>query len=229
MRPPRSRERSARAAALWLLVIGLVASSLTALAPASFLQQRLRFACVYTEREWLCDDQAALLVPAIVGVILAVLALGGTALVVRSTWDRVRLHAERFGVIALLAVLPTLIPAALLLVDAIIHDASGVPLEGSRVAMWIERAMLSTLGVAGAGALAGGALRMRARGRSRRVTFVQLIGALLLLLLSAAISSLATLPAGIVAASAIGAGWYLAVGAWPAAKKESDGDVDPAL
>ena len=36
-----------------------------------------------------------------------------------------------------------------------------------------------------------------------------------------------TLPTGIVAASAIGAGWYLAAAAWPGAPKQIVGDVDP--
>ncbi|MGY3128024.1 putative membrane protein [Agrococcus sp. UYP33] len=227
MGPGQSRERSARAAALWLLVIGFIASAMVSLAPASFLQARLRFGCRLSGVDWVCDDQAALLWPAIGGTVLGALALGGVALLIRATWDRARLRAEWLGSIALIGVLPTVVLSLLLLVDAIAHDASGVALDASRVAMWAERAMLSALASIVAGLLAASGLRMRARGRPRRVAFVALITALLLLLLSAAMSSLGTLPSGIVAASAIGAGWYIAAGAWPASAKRSAADVDP--
>lgn len=223
----QSRERSARAAALWLLVIGFVASAMVSLAPASFLQARLRFGCELSGGDWICDDQAALLWPAIAGTLLGALALGGVALLVRATWDRARLRAEWLGSIAIIGVLPTLVLLGLLLFDAIAHDASGVDLDASRVAMWAERAMLSALATLVAGLLAASGLRMRARGRPRRIAFVALVMALLLLLLSAAMSSLGTLPSGIIAAASIGAGWYVAAGAWPAGVKRSAADVDP--
>ena len=145
MGPGQSRERSARAAALWLLVIGFVASAMVSLAPASFLQARLRFGCRLSGVGWVCDDQAALLWPAIGGTLLGALALGGVALLIRATWDRARLRAEWLGSIALIGVLPTVVLSLLLLGDAIAHDASGVALDASRVAMWAERAMLSAL------------------------------------------------------------------------------------
>jgi hypothetical protein len=223
-----ARERSARAAALWTLVIGFVASSLVSLAPASWLQERLRFGCELAGTDWICDDQAVLVWPAVGSVVVSGLALGGVALLIRATWDRARLRAEWLGLIALVGVLPTLLLCALLLVDAIAHDAAGVALDASRVAMWAERAMLSALATAVAGAVAASGLRMRARGQAPRIAFVHLPAALLLLLLSAAMSSLGTLPTGIVAAAAIGAGWYIAAGAWPARPKDADGDVDPA-
>lgn len=223
----RGRERAARAAALWLLVIGFVASSLLSLAPASWLQQRLRFGCELTGDDWVCDDQAALLWPAVGGILLAALALGTVALLIRATWDRARLRAEWLSFAALIGVLPTLVLCALLLWDAAAHDASGVPIDDSRVAMWAERAMLSALASAVAGVVAASGLRMRARGRAPRVAFIHLPAALLLLLLSAAMSSLGTLPSGVVAAAAIGAGWYVAAGAWPPRTRSSADDVDP--
>lgn len=223
----RGRERSARAAALWLLVIGFVASSLLSLAPTSWLQQRLRFGCELSAGDWSCDDQAVLLWPALGGIVLAALALGAVALLVRATWDRARLRAEWLSFTALIGVLPSLLLCGLLLVDAVAHDAAGVAIDDSRVAMWAERAMLSALATAVAGVIAASGLRMRARGRSPRVAFIHLPAALLLLLLSAAMSSLGTLPSGIVAATAIGAGWYIAAGAWPIRRKNPDSDVDP--
>lgn len=223
----RGRERAARAAALWLLVIGFVASSMLSLAPASWLQERLRFGCRLEGDDWLCDDQAVLLLPAIGGVVLAALALGAVALLVRATWDRARLRAEWLSFAALIGVLPTLVLCALLLVDASVHDASGVQIDDSRVAMWAERAMLSALATAVAGVVAASGLRMRARGRAPRIAFIHLPAALLLLLLSAAMSSLGTLPSGVVAAAAIGAAWYIAAGAWPVRRDGSDRDVDP--
>ncbi|MGM1028697.1 MAG: hypothetical protein ACQEWM_02355 [Actinomycetota bacterium] len=228
MTTQRGRERSARAAALWLLVIGFVASSLLALAPASWLQQRLRFGCELTADEWVCDEQAALLWPAVGGIVLGALALGGVALLVRATWDRARLRAEWLSFAAVLGVLPTLVLSLLLLWDAAAHDAAGVAMDDSRVAMWAERAMLSVLVSAVAGAVAASGLRMRARGRAPRIAFIHLPAALLLLLLSAAMSGLGTLPSGVVAAAAIGAGWYIAAGAWPMRRQDRDGDVDPA-
>ena len=223
----RGRERSARAAALWLLVIGFVASSMLSLAPASWLQQRLRFGCELSAGDWVCDDQAALLWAAVGGIVLGALALGGVALLVRATWDRARLRAEWLSFAAVIGVLPTLVLCGLLLWDAAAHDASGVPLDDSRVAMWAERAMLAALATAAAGAVAASGLRMRARGRAPRVAFIHLPAALLLLLLSAAMSSLGTLPSGVVAAAAIGAGWYVAAGAWPIRRQIPDDDVDP--
>ncbi len=223
----RGRERAARAAALWLLVIGFVASSLVSLAPASWLQERLRFGCVLAGDDWVCDDQAVLLWPAIGGIVLAALALGAVALLVRATWDRARLRAEWLSFAALIGVLPSLLLCALLLLDAAAHDASGVAIDDSRVAMWVERAMLAALASAVAGVVAASGLRMRARGRAPRIAFIHLPAALLLLLLSAAMSSLGTLPSGVVAAAAIGAGWYVAAGAWPTHRKRSAGDVDP--
>ncbi len=222
-----ARERSARGAALWTLVAGFAASLLMGLSPASWLQARLRFGCALVEGDWACDGNAALLAAGISSAGLSALALGAAALVVRATWDRARLRAERFGYLALIAVLPTLILSGWLLVDAIASDAAGVAVDDSRVAMWVERAMLPALVTVAAGLLAGSGLRMRARGRPRRVAFVALVTALALLLLSAAMSALGTLPTGIVAASAIGAGWYLAVAAWPASRRRSDRDVDP--
>ena len=223
-----SRERHARAAALWILVIGFVASLLVGLSPASWLQARLRFGCELAGGDWVCDGQAALLGAGISSAGLSALALGAVALIVRATWDRARLRAERFGIVALIAVLPTLLLCALLLVDAIARDPAGAAIVDSRVAMWIERAMLPALVTAVAGVLAGSGLRMRARGRPRRVAFVSLLTAFLLLLLAAAISSLGTLPTGIAAAAAIGAGWYLAAGAWPASRTGSADGVDPS-
>lgn len=224
----RGRERAARAAALWLLVIGFVASSVLALAPASWLQQRLRFGCELVADDWVCDDQAVVLWPAIGGVVLAALSLGAVALLIRATWDRARLRAEWLAYTAVIGVLPSLLLCGLLLVDAAVHDASGVAVDDSRVAMWAERAMLSALASAVAGAVAASGLRMRARGRAPRIAFIHLPAAMLLLLLSAAMSSLGTLPSGVVAAAAIGAGWYIAAGAWPAHRNDPGGDVDPA-
>ncbi|MCR8670255.1 hypothetical protein [Agrococcus sp. HG114] len=227
MTPQPSRERSARAAALWTLVLGFAASVLVGLSPTSWLQGRLRYGCALEGESWSCDGNAALLAAGVSSLVLSALALGAVALIVRATWDRARLRAERFGWIALIAVLPTLVLCALLLVDAVVRDPAGVPIDDSRVAMWVERAMLPALATAVAGVLAGSGLRMRARGRPRRVAFVTLALALALLLLSAAMSSLGTLPTGIAAAAAIGAGWYLAAGAWPAGAHRSGDDVDP--
>lgn len=224
----RGRERSARAAALWLLVIGFVASSVLSLAPASWLQQRLRFGCELVGDDWVCDDQAALLWPAIGGIVLAALALGAVALLIRATWDRARLRAEWLSFAALIGVLPTLVLCGLLLWDAAANDASGVAVGDSRVAMWAERAMLAALASAVAGVVAASGLRMRARGRAPRIAFIHLPAALLLLLLSAAMSSLGTLPSGVVAAAAIGAGWYIAAGAWPTTRPHPGEDGDPA-
>jgi hypothetical protein len=224
----RGRERSARAAALWLLVIGFVASSVLSLAPASWLQQRLRFGCELVGGEWVCDDQAALLWPAVGGIVLAALALGGVALLIGATWDRARLRAEWLAYTAIIGVLPTIVLCGLLLWDAAAHDATGVVVDDSRVAMWAERAMLAALTSAVAGMLAASGLRMRARGRAPRIAFVHLPAALLLLLLSAAMSGLGTLPSGVVAAAAIGAGWYIAAGAWPTHRQTARDDVDPA-
>lgn len=221
------RERAARGAALWTLVAGFAASMLTGLSPTSWLQGRLRFGCALEEGEWVCDPNAALLAAGASSAVLGALALGAAALVVRATWDRARLRAERFGYLALIAVLPSLVLCGWLLVDAIASDDAGVAVDDSRVAMWVERAMLPALATAAAGLLAGSGLRMRARGRPRRIAFVTLVTSLVLLLLTAAMSALGTLPTGIVAAATIGAGWYLAVAAWPAGRKISSDDVDP--
>lgn len=222
-----ARRRAARAAALWTLVIGFGASVLVGLSPASFLQERLRFGCEYAGRDWFCQDFTVLIWPAIGIVVLGGLALGWVALIVRATWEAPEERAGQIAAIAVLAVAPTLIVFGLLLIDAVRHDASGVPLDASRVAMWVERAMLPALVTLVAGGVAFGGLRMRALGQARRVAGVQIVFALVLLLAAAAMSSLGTLPSGVVAAAAIGAGWYIAAGAWPTHRKRSDGDVDP--
>ncbi|WP_413316825.1 hypothetical protein AA0Z99_09345 [Agrococcus sp. 1P02AA] len=216
MAPEVSRERAARTAALWTLAAGFLATALLALVPAGWLQGRLRFGCVLEAGDWVCDGSAALVAAGVSSAGLGGLALGAVALIVRATWDRARLRAERFGFIALIAVLPSLIMCAWLLVDAIIGDAVGVAHDDSRVAMWAERAMIAALITATAGMLAGSALRMRAGGRPRRAAFVALAAALALLLVAAAASALGTLPTGVAAAAAIIAGWRIAAGAWPA-------------
>ncbi|MBO1769669.1 hypothetical protein [Agrococcus sp. TF02-05] len=224
---PRGRDVAARVVALWTLAIGFGASVLVGLSPTSWLQARLRYACAFEAEEWVCDGNAALLAAGASSLVLSTLALGGIALIVRATWDRVRMRAERFGWIALIAVLPTLILCAVLLLDAATHEPADVGIDDSRLAMWIESAMIPALATAVAGVLAGSGLRMRARGRPRRVAFVTILPAFALLLVAAVISFLGTLPTGIVAASAIGAGWYLAAAAWPGAPKQIVGDVDP--
>ncbi|WP_306233082.1 hypothetical protein [Agrococcus beijingensis] len=205
-----ARRRAARAAALWTLVIGFGASVLVGLSPASWLQQRLRFGCELAGRDWFCDDQAVLVWPAVGIIVLGGLALGWSWLIVRATWEAPEERAGQIATFAVLAVAPTLIICGLLLVDAARHDASGVTIEASRIAMWVERAMLPALLTAVSGGLAFGALRMRALGQVRRVAAVQLVFALVLLFVAAAISSLGTLPSNIIAAAAIGAGWYIA-------------------
>lgn len=216
MAPQVSRERAARTAALWTLVGGFAAAALLALVPAGWLQERLRFGCVLEAGVWACDGGAALVAAGVSSAVLGGLALGAVALIVRATWDRARLLAERFGFIALISVLPSLILFAWLLGDAILSDAVGVAHDDSRVSMWVERAMVAALMTATAGMLAGSALRMRAGGRPRRAAFVTLAAALALLVVSAAASSFGTLPTGIAAAAAILAGWRIAAGAWPA-------------
>ena len=99
----------------------------------------------------------------------------------------------------------------------------GVAHDDSRVAMWVERAMLPTIAIGAAGLLAGSGLRMRARGRPSRVAFVTLLLAFAMLFGAAATTALGLLPTGIVAAAAIGAAWYLAAAAWPNASRSSGG------
>lgn len=205
-----ARRRAARAAAAWTLVIGFAASVLVGLSPASWLQARLRFGCEHDGTDWSCDDQLVLLWPAIGIVVLGALALGWVWLIVRATWEAPGERAGQIAAIAVLAVAPALVLCLLLLVDAVRHDAAGVTAEASRVAMWVERAMLPALVTLVAGGLAFGGLRMRALGQSGRVAGLQTVAALVLLLAAAAISSLGTLPSSIVAAAAIGAGWYIA-------------------
>lgn len=226
-----ARTRAARATALWTLVIGFVASVLVGLSPASYLQARLRFGCAFVGEDWVCDDQAALLWPAIGIVALGALALGWAALIVRATWDAPRERAGQLAAIGIIAVAPTIVLFALLFVDALVHDAGGVSYEASRVAMWAERAMVPALSTALAGALAFVGLRVRAIGAFPRLATLQLAGAMLLLLGAAAMSSLGTLPSGIVAASAIAAGWTVAAATGPdrrARRSASATDVDPS-
>lgn len=229
MSPRQGRERTARTGALWLLAIGFVLSTALSLAPVSWLQQRLRFGCEFGDEGWVCGELSTLLLPIVASIVLSALALGGVALMVRAIWDRVRLRAERLGIVAALAVLPTLLLGGLLLVDAIAHDAAGVVFEASRVAMFVERGMHGMFATAAAGVLAATGLRMRARGRNRRVAFLYLLTAYVLLLLAAGMSSLGTLPTGVVATAAIGAGWWIAAAAWPARKEAARPPADPSV
>jgi cytochrome bd-type quinol oxidase subunit 2 len=223
MRRAATRERGARRAALWTLGIGLIASLLVSAAPAAWLQGRLRHGCALVDGSWACDGGDAVLTAVLSSAAAALVSLGLVALIVRATWDQVRLRAERFGVVALIAVLPALALCGWLLVEAIVADAAGVAHDDSRVAMWVERAMLPTIAIGAAGLLAGSGLRMRARGRPSRVAFVTLLLAFAMLLGGAATTALGLLPTGIVAAAAIGAGWHLAAAAWPNASRGSGG------
>ncbi|SDS28053.1 hypothetical protein [Agrococcus carbonis] len=218
-----TRERGARRAALWTLGIGLVASLLVSAAPAAWLQGRLRHGCALVDGAWACDSGVAVLTAVVSSAAAALVSLGLVALIVRATWDQVRLRAERFGVVALIAVLPALALCGWLLVEAVVADAAGVAHDDSRVAMWVERAMLPTIAIGAAGLLAGSGLRMRARGRPSRVAFVTLLLAFAMLLGAAATTALGLLPTGIVAAAAIGAAWNLAAAAWPNASRSSGG------
>lgn len=209
------RERAARAAALWMLLIGLVAAALTGLSGASWLQGALRFGCAPDatgggRAVWSCDDTMALLVPAIATVVLGIMAATVMLLIVRASWQDPRGHSGALGAAGVLAVAPAIVLCAALLWDASAWATAFPSIEPSRVALWREHALPALLAVAAAGIVAAVGLRMRARGRAGRLGAVLVVAALALLLLAAALTMLGTLSTGLLAAGVIGAAWYLA-------------------
>ncbi|SFS02241.1 hypothetical protein SAMN04487783_0635 [Agrococcus baldri] len=209
------RERAARAAALWTLLIGLIASALTGLSGASWLQGALRFGCAPAasgggRAVWRCDDTMALLVPAIATTVLGVMAAAAMLLIVRASWQDPRGHAAALATAGMLAVVPAIVLSAALLWDASAWDAAFASIEASRTVLWREYALPALLALAAAGIVAAVGLRMRARGRPGRLGVVLVAAALALLLLAAALTSLGTLSTGLIAAGVIGSAWYLA-------------------
>ncbi|WAC66616.1 hypothetical protein OVA14_02220 [Agrococcus sp. SL85] len=141
---------------------------------------------------------------------LVALALGWSWLVLRATADRPRQRAEQLAVIGAIAVLPGVLQSAWLLVDAALSGTAGAGLEADRVAMWVERAMVPAIVLAGAGVLAVVGLRTRAAGSQPKVALIQLVAALVLLAGASLTTLFGLLPAALAAAAMIAAAWRVA-------------------
>ncbi|MCH1884247.1 hypothetical protein [Agrococcus sp. ARC_14] len=214
----RGPEYAARAAALWMLLIGFAGALLTGLSAARWLQGSLRFGCTVAatgggRAAWTCSDGMALLVPAIATVVLGAFAMAGALLVVTASWQRPSAHAGLLATAGPLAVMPALVLCAALWWDASVADAEGVLAGEGRVALWAEHALPAAITMAVAGVAAAAGLRMRARGLAGRLAGALVVLALALLLVAAVLSSLGTLSTGLIAAGVIGAAWYLAAAA----------------
>lgn len=210
MRPHPARVRSGRRAARRLLLVGFAACAVLSLVPVDWMRERLRVGCALEGRDWLCGPTTDYVGSAIGIVVLAAAAMVWAWLVLRATADAPRLRAGQLAVVGVLAVAPAVLQCAALLLDATLHPSGGEGLEADRIAMWVERGMLPMLVVAGAGALGFVGLRARASGVAPKVAAIQLGGSMGLLLAAAVMSSLGTLPTGVAAAAAIGAGWLVA-------------------
>jgi cytochrome bd-type quinol oxidase subunit 2 len=212
-----ARERSARAAALWMLLFGFVAAVLTGLSAASWLQGFLRFGCSWSvggtespspvDGGWVCGDGIVLLLPGAAILVLGGLAVLMAALLFLAVWRRVRERAAALASAALLAVVPTVVTCLMMLREASVHDGNAQEAiaagAGSRLALWNEFALPALIATVAAACLAAVGLWLRARSRSRRFAGALVIAALMLLLVSAALSILGTLSLGLVAAGII--------------------------
>ncbi|WP_404311907.1 hypothetical protein LG314_11270 [Agrococcus terreus] len=206
----RARAGSARRAAARLLLVGLAAAALTSAAPTAWLRERLRAGCELAGGDWRCDTGPFDVGAAIAVVVLVGIALGWAWLVLRATADAPRQRADQLAAIGVIAVLPGLAWSAWLLVDALLSGTAGAALEVDRAAMWVERAMVPTLVLAGAGALALVGLRTRAAGSQPKVAAIQLSASLVLLLGASLTTLFGLLPTSLAAAAAIVAAWRVA-------------------
>lgn len=205
----RARAGSARRDASRLLIAGLVAAAATSLVPGIFQRERLRAGCELSGREWVCGTGPDI-AGAIALVVLVALAIGWSWLVLRATADRPRQRAEQLAVVGAIAVLPGVLQSAGLLVDAALSGTAGAGLEADRVAMWVERAMVPAIVLAGAGVLAVVGLRTRAAGSQPKVALIQLVAALVLLAGASLTTLFGLLPAALAAAAMIAAAWRVA-------------------
>jgi MFS family permease len=215
--------RGARALALWTVAAGFIGAVLTGLSAASWLQGFLRFGCSWSvggtespspaDGGWVCGDGIVLFLPGAAILVLGGLAVLTAALLFLAVWRRVRERAAALASAALLAVVPTVVTCLVMLRDASVHDGNAQEAiaagAGSRLAQWNEFALPALIATVAAACLAAVGLWLRARDRSRRFAGALVIGALALLLVSAALSILGTLSLGLVAAGIIAGAWSL--------------------